>query len=79
VRIDQLHPAPTAAQPLEIPAELLDSVRRHQTHLAALIASLRAAGLEEAMVDASVRALIDSYADELTAAIRAMMKETSRG
>jgi hypothetical protein len=79
VRIDQLHPASTAAQPLEIPAELLDSVRRHQTHLAALIASLRAAGLEEAMVDASVRALIDSYADELTAAIRAMMKETSRG
>lgn len=79
MRIDQLHPTPTAAEPLEIPAELLDSVVRHQAHLAALIASLRAAGLQEDMVEASVRTLVDSYADELTVAIRGMMKDQHHG
>lgn len=79
MRIDQLHPTPTAAQALEIPAELLDSVHRHQTHLAALVVSFRAAGLKEEMVDASVRSLVDSYANELTIAIRAMMKKPHHG
>lgn len=79
MRIDQLHPTPTAAEPLEIPAELLDSVARHQAHLAALIASLRAAGLQEDMVEASVRTLVDSYADELTVAIRGMVKDQHHG
>jgi hypothetical protein len=74
VRIDQLDPTPSGAEPLEIPPELLDSVMRHQVHLAALIASMRAAGLQEDMVDISVRTLIDSYADELTIAIRGMVK-----
>lgn len=76
VRINELHPTPTKAEPLEIPAELLDSVVRHQNHLAALIASLRDAGLDEQTVEASVRTLVDSYADELTVAIRGMMKGT---
>jgi hypothetical protein len=79
VRINDLHPTPTAAEPLEIPAELLDSVARHQVNLAALITSLRAAGLQEEMVDASVRTLIDSYADELTAVIRGMMRSQHLG
>lgn len=79
MRIDQLRPTPTAAEPLEIPAELLESVQRHQAHLAALIASLQAAGLQEDMVDASVRSLVDSYADELTLAIRSMMLDQHRG
>jgi hypothetical protein len=79
LRIDQLRPAPTAAEPLEIPPELLDSVVRHQAHLAALIASLRDAGLREDMVESSVRTLIDSYADELTLAIRQMMKDPYHG
>jgi hypothetical protein len=74
VRIDQLDPTPSGAEPLEIPPELLESVMRHQVHLAALIASMRAAGLQEDMVDISVRTLIDSYADELTIAIRGMVK-----
>lgn len=78
MRIDQLQPTPTSAQPLEIPAELLDSVDRHQVHLAALISSLRLAGLDEATVDASIRTLIDSYAEELTVAIHAMMKDPDR-
>lgn len=79
MRIDQLLPTPTSVQPLEIPAELLESVLRHQTHLAALISSFRLAGLDEATVDASVRSLIDSYADELTTAIHTMIKEPNRG
>lgn len=79
MRIDQLSPTPSAAEPLEIPAELLGSVSRHQAHLAALIASLQAAGLQEDMIEASVRTLVDSYADELTAAIRAMAKDQRHG
>jgi len=79
VRIDQLQPTPTSAQPLEIPEPLLASVLRHQAHLAALIESLRAAGVDETMVEASVRTLMDSYAQDLTVAIRTMMKEPHRG
>ncbi|GHH26626.1 hypothetical protein E2E30_12715 [Sphingomonas sp. AAP5] len=75
MRIDQLHPTPTAAQPLEIPPKLLPSVERHQGHLKALIASMRTAGIEGDAIDASVRVLIDSYADELTAAIHSMIQE----
>jgi hypothetical protein len=74
MRIDQLHPAPTAAEPLEIPAELLASVHRHQAHLGALVTSMRAAGIEGDAIEASVRTLVDSYADELTKAIRSMMQ-----
>ncbi|RYD18658.1 MAG: hypothetical protein EOP89_16815 [Lysobacteraceae bacterium] len=79
MRIDELQPSPTAAEPLEIPPELLASVQRHQAHLSALVVSLRAAGLGEDIVDASVRTLMDSYADDLTAAIRTMMKDPHHG
>lgn len=79
MRIDQLEPTPTSADPLEIPPELLDSVLRHQTHLSALVVTLRAAGLGEDTIDASVRTLVDSYANDLTVAIHAMMKEPRRG
>ncbi len=79
MRIDQLEPTPSSADPLEIPLELLESVRRHQSHLSALIVSLRAAGLDEDVVDASVRTLVDSYAHDLTVAIRTMMKEPHHG
>jgi hypothetical protein len=74
MRIDQLQPRPSDAATLEIPAELLDSVMRHQTHLAELVATLRAAGLQDEMIDASVRTLVDSYAADLTRAIQAMTK-----
>jgi hypothetical protein len=79
VRIDELEPTPSAAQPLEIPAELLSSVNRHQAHLTALVASLRAAGLPDEMIETSVRSLVDSYAYELTSAIRAMPKVPENG
>ena len=62
-----------------IPPELAASVARHQAHLSALIASLRAAGIDEDTVAASVRTLVDSYADDLTVAIRAMMKAPDHG
>ena len=79
MRIDQLQPRPSAAEPLEIPAELLSSVTRHQAHLAQLITSLQAAGLRDDMIESSVRVLVDSYADELTAAIRGMAKDPQNG
>jgi len=79
VRIDELEPTPSVAEPLEIPAELLSSVNRHQAHLTTLVASLRAAGLPTDMIETSVRTLVDSYADELTLAIRAMLKDSQHG
>ena len=79
MRVDQLQPAPSVAEPLEIPAELLGSVRRHQANLTALIASLRSAGLQDDIIETSVRTLVDSYADELTTAIRAMAKDRHNG
>lgn len=79
VRIDQLNPSPTFASAVDIPAELMDSVIRHQAHLAELIVTLRNAGVSEEVVEASVRTLVDSYADELTIAIRGLMRERHRG
>lgn len=79
MRIDQLQPRPSAAEPLEIPAELLSSVTRHQAHLAQLITSLQAAGLQDDMIESSVRVLVDSYAEELTTAIRSMAKDQQNG
>jgi hypothetical protein len=78
LRIDELEPTPTNAPPLDIPADLMESVRRHQANLAALVESLRAAGVDEAMVEASIRGLVDSYADELTRAVRQMLKAVDR-
>jgi hypothetical protein len=75
MRIDQLHPIPTQAEPLEIPAELLASVHRHQAHLGALVSSMRAAGIDGDAIEASVRTLVDSYANELTTAIRNLMQD----
>lgn len=59
----------------DLPPELHASLERHRQHLAALVASLRAAGISEDMIDASVRQLVDSYGIELSAALRALRKE----
>lgn len=56
-----------------IPHELQESVQRHQRHLAALVGSLRAAGVGEDMIEASVSQLLESYRNELTAAMRALV------
>ncbi|PSJ36252.1 hypothetical protein [Allosphingosinicella deserti] len=72
----QNQPGDYAAQ---IPPELQQSVERHQRHLAALVGSLRAAGVGEEMIEASVHQLLDSYRNELTDAMRAMVKDQSCG
>lgn len=59
----------------ELPPQLHASLQRHRQHLATLVASLRAAGLAEALIDASVRTLVDSYEAELSAALRALREE----
>jgi len=59
----------------DLPRELQASMERHRQHLAALVGSLRAAGLPEQMIDASVRQLVDSYGVELSAALRALRKD----
>jgi sirohydrochlorin ferrochelatase len=68
VPIERLHAG------LEIPAELRASVQRHEQHLAQLVGTLRAAGLDAATIDASVRQLVDSYRDELITAIHSMVE-----
>ncbi len=72
MRIDQLNPTPSTVVTLEIPAELMHSVARHQTELAKLVVNLQAAGLPDDLIEASVRTLVDSYANELTSAILTM-------
>jgi hypothetical protein len=59
----------------ELPPGLHGSVQRHRQHLAELVVSLRAAGVDEAMIDTSVRDLVASYGNELAAAIRALVRE----
>jgi hypothetical protein len=72
--------APTSQRSEEttIPLALQESVLRHQKHLAALVESLRAAGVVEDMIDASVDQLLDSYRNELTAAVRVLVKDSLR-
>jgi hypothetical protein len=72
--------APTSQRSEEttIPLALQESVLRHQKHLAALVESLRAAGVGEDMIDASVDQLLDSYRNELTAAVRVLVKDSLR-
>jgi hypothetical protein len=58
---------------MAIPPELRASMQRHEQHLAQLVGTLSAAGMNAATIDASVRQLVDSYREELTAAIRNMV------
>ena len=66
---------PDICRHVAIPVELEESVARHQRHLAALVVSLRSAGLGEALIEASVHQLLSSYETELMTAIKALMKE----
>lgn len=61
------HPHPIDAV---IPAVLQASVDRHQKNLARLLDSLRAAGMDEAQIEAAVTVIIESYKHELLQAIR---------
>ena len=70
--------ATTRLEQISVPQELQASVERHQRHLAALVESLRAAGVGEEVIEASVGQLLNSYRDELTAAMRSLILEKSR-
>ncbi len=59
---------------LEIPAELQSSLDRHRQNLARLIVSLKSAGLSEEQIESSVSVVVASYKDELTRAIKMMMR-----
>ncbi|HEX8382492.1 MAG TPA: hypothetical protein VF592_03860 [Sphingomonas sp.] len=61
--------------PSAVPAQLEHSVLRHHQNLVTLVASLRSAGFDEVMIEQNVRLLVDSYRDELTAALRAIARE----
>jgi hypothetical protein len=63
------HPSPLE---IEIPPILRASVGRHQANLARLLESLRAAGMDDAQIEAAVTVVIDSYKHELLQAIRSL-------
>jgi len=67
-----MHSTETDRLPMPIPEELRMSVARHQENLLRLMESLRAAGMEEAQIEAAVTTLIDSYKQELLEASRAL-------
>jgi hypothetical protein len=62
----------------EIPDALRAVVDRHHRHLAALVDSLRSAGISEALVKHSVDVLIESYRAELSAAALRLAKDSAR-
>lgn len=64
---------------MQIPPELQASVARHQENLLRLMESLRAAGMEEAQIEAALTTLIDSYKHELLEAIRALNDAERKG
>lgn len=63
-----------ARTPAALPPALAASVERHHGNLAALVVSMRAAGLDERAVEGAVRTLVASYEIELLAALRTMME-----
>lgn len=74
--VDMKIEAPLPDKP-GLPPELQASVRRHQEHLGALVVSLRAAGVDEGIIAASVQRLMISYGMELTGAIQTLVLGTS--
>jgi hypothetical protein len=64
---------------IAIPAVFRASVERHQANLARLLQSLRAAGMDEAQIDAAVTVVVDSYKHELLQAIRTLMASDPTG
>ena len=59
---------------LEIPEALQSSLDRHRESLARLIVSLQSAGISEEQIEMSVSVVVASYKDELTRAIKMMMR-----
>jgi hypothetical protein len=65
---------PDAALGLDIPPSLQASIDRHRDHLAQLAATLRAAGMPDAQIEASVNTLVASYRAELIEVLKSLMK-----
>lgn len=63
----------------EVPPALQASIDRHRAHLVQLVASLRAAGIAEDQVEASVNMLMASYRAELISVLKSWMKADRDG
>ena len=59
---------------LSVPPALQAGIDRHRTHLAQLVITLRAAGVPEAQVAASVATLSASYRTELIQVLKSLSK-----
>jgi len=65
---------PDPAMGLNVPPALAASINRHRAHVEQLATSLRAAGMPDAQIEASVSVLIASYRSELIPALKSLMK-----
>lgn len=54
---------------IRVPSRLGEAVMRHRDHVAALVSSIRTAGLDEAAIRGGVDRLVEQYRGELAAAI----------
>lgn len=77
--LDALATAPLLPAGIPVPPQFLPSIARHQKNLATLVHSLRGAGLDDAMIEANVRQLVETYRDELMTAVRALIRENAHG
>jgi len=59
---------------IEIPDALQDVARRHRRHVAQLVSSLRAFGVDDRMIDRSVDELVGSYKAELVTAMKTLKR-----
>jgi hypothetical protein len=58
-----------------VPAALREVVKRHHEHLGVLVASLRTAGISEAVVEQSIDVLIGQYRTELSRTVAQMTRD----
>jgi hypothetical protein len=58
--------------PFDIPDLLDASVRRHQDNMLRLVLSCQRAGIDEHEIETSIRTLVESFRQELVAAIGAL-------
>ncbi|HEX8484696.1 hypothetical protein [Sphingomonas sp.] len=77
--LDALAASPMLPVGATIPAELLPTIARHRANLSGLVRNLRLAGMDDVMIESSVRQLLDSYRDELLRAVRTLIEDRTDG
>ena len=59
---------------LDVPLELEASIQRHRVHLAQLVRNMQNAGVSANQIEESISVIVTSYKEELTQAIKSMVR-----